>query len=391
MNVSRFLPYGRQSIDKDDIEAVAAVLASDYLTTGPTVQRFEAALAAAIGASCVVAVSSGTAALHAACAAAGVSEGDQVIVPAVSFPATANCARFLNAEPVFADVDPDTGLLLPEELERLIGPATRAVLPVHLAGTAVDLSAIRASAEQAGIKVIEDASHALGARYEASAIGAGNGGTDMATFSFHPVKAITTGEGGAIAVNDVELWRRLLAFRNHGIVRDSERLEYESPGPWYYEQQELGYNLRMSDIQAALGLSQLRKLEGFVARRRALAARYDALLEELPIRPVTRPEHRSDSAYHLYSVLMDFEEIGVRRADLMDRLRERGVGTQVHYIPLPMHPYYRARGWSVEKFPGAQRYYRRTLSLPLFPGMNDSDVDVVVENLQQVLVELGAG
>jgi len=386
----KFLPYGHQTIEPDDIEAVAAVLRSSHLTTGPAVDRFEEALAAQVSAGGAVAVMNGTAALHAACSVAGVGEGDEVIVPAITFLATANCARYLNAEPIFADVDPDTGLLIPEEVERLGKGATRAVILVHLNGAPADMSAIRAAAERVGAIVIEDAAHALGAVCEGGPIGSCGPHSAMAAFSFHPVKQITTGEGGAVTTNDPELLRGLQLFRNHGMVRDAGEFESESPGPWYYEQQLLGHNFRMTDMQAALGTSQLAKLGRFVARRRQLAARYDELFSALPGVAATIPrERRADCAYHLYSVSIDFEGLGVRRADVMDELQKRGIGTQVHYIPLPMQPYYANRGWRVEDFPGARRYYERTLSLPLFPSMEDGDVDRVVDCLSEVLRERG--
>jgi len=365
---AKFLPYGRQSIEQDDIDAVVEVLRGDYLTTGPAVERFERALADAVGAEAAVAVSSGTSALHAACFAAGVGEGDEVVVPAVSFLATANCARFLQAEPIFADVDPSSGLVVPSEVERLVGPNTKAVIPVHLNGVAADMPAIRKAAGKVEATVIEDAAHALGGLEDGRAVGSCHE-RGMAMFSFHPVKQITTGEGGAVTTNDPELLRRLRLVRNHGMVRDEGALRDPSPGPWYYEQQVLGHNMRLTDIQAALGVSQLAKLGRFVSRRRELAARYDDLLSELAaVSPVVPPERRASSAYHLYAVLIDFDALGVPRADLMRKLRERGIGTQVHFIPIPGQPYYRERGWKVEDFPGARRYYERVLSLPLFPG-----------------------
>lgn len=364
-----FLPYGKQEIDDDDVAAVVAVLRSDFLTTGPAVERFEAALAETTGAAWAVAVSSGTAALHAACFAAGVTEGDEVIVPAVTFLATASCARFLGAEPIFADVDPNTGLIDPAEVRRRVTPRTRAVIPVHLNGATADLAGVRAVAP--GAVIIEDAAHALGGP---RAFEDGS----MATFSFHPVKHVTTGEGGAVAGDDQEKRARLLTFRNHGMVRAEAALRSASPGPWYYEQQHLGHNLRLSDLHAALGNSQLRKLPRFLARRRTLAARYDRLLAPIDgVEPAAGPT----SAYHLYAVQIDFDRFGVTRATVMARLREAGVGTQVHYIPLPMQPYYRDRGWRPEDFPGANHYYGRALSLPLFCGMEDGDVDRVVEGL----------
>jgi perosamine synthetase len=384
---ANFLPYGRQSIEQDDIDAVVEVLRGDYLTTGPAIERFERALAAAVGAEAAVAVSSGTAALHAACFAAGVDEGDEVVVPAVSFLATANCARFLHAEPIFADVDPASGLVLPSEVERLVGPKTKAVIPVHLNGVAADMPAIWKAAGKVGATVIEDAAHALGGLDDGRPIGncADRG---MAMFSFHPVKQITTGEGGAVTTNDPEFLRRLRLCRNHGMVRDEGALRDPSPGPWYYEQQVLGHNLRLTDLQAALGFSQLAKLGRFVSRRRELAARYDDLLSELTaVSPVVPSRRRASSAYHLYAVSIDFDALGVPRAEVMRQLRERGIGTQVHFMPIPGQPYYRERGWRVEDFPGARRYYERVLSLPLFPAMEDGDVDRVATALAEVLEE----
>jgi UDP-4-amino-4,6-dideoxy-N-acetyl-beta-L-altrosamine transaminase len=378
------LPYSRQSIEDDDVEAVVRALRSDYLTTGPEVERFERALAQAAGAPHALALCNGTAALHAACFAAGLAPGDEVIVPAVTFLATANCVRYLGAEPVFADVDPDSGLLLASEVERLRTSRTRAVIPVHLGGVPADLAAIRTAAGPA-CRVIEDATHALGATSGGEPVGA-CGHSDMAVFSFHPVKPITTGEGGAVTLRDPRLRERIADFRNHGMVREPARWREPAPGPWYYEQHELGYNLRLTDLQAALGRSQLGKLARFTERRRALAARYDRLLAGLEeLRPAAPAAQRFASAYHLYVVLIDFERLGLRRAELMRVLREGGIGTQVHYIPLPLQPYYRERGASMAALPGARRYYERALSLPLFPAMQDGDVERVARALRAAL------
>lgn len=386
MTEEPFLPYGRQSIDDDDIQSVVAVLRSSHLTTGPAVDRFEEALCSATGASWAVAVSSGTAALHAACFAAGVSEGDEVIVPALTFVATANCARFLGAEPVFADVDPDTGLIRLEAVEARIGPKTKAIIPVHLTGASADVAGIRALLGTREVTIIEDATHAIGGTRGPHRIGACEDGAQMAAFSFHPVKHVTTAEGGAVTGRDPALHARLRAFRSHGLIRESDLLQAPSPGPWYYEQQLLGHNLRLSDLQAGLGLSQLTKLARFVLRRRALAARYDALFaDHARIRPVTRGPSRAESAYHLYSVLLELPDRHASRGELMRRLLARGIGTQVHYIPLAQHPYYRARGWSPDAFPGAEAYYARTLSLPLFPAMTEADVDRVASALTEEL------
>ena len=386
MKEAEFLPYSRQTIEQDDIDAVVRVLKSDYLTTGPEIERFEAALADTVGATDAVVVSSGTAALHAACFAARVEEGDEVIVPAISFLATANCARYLNAEPIFADVDPDTGQISVADVERRCGPATRAIIPVHLNGAVADMEGLGAVAEAAGAIVIEDAAHALGARAGGEMVGSCGRDSKMAAFSFHPVKQIATGEGGAITTCDPDLARKLRLFRNHGIERDPARLEHSVPGSWYYEQHCLGYNLRMTSMQAALGTSQLGKLGRFLIRRRQLAARYDELLRGLEgVMPVVGEANRKDCAYHLYPVLIPFEELDVDRAEVMNRLLEAGLTTQVHYIPLPAQPYYRSRGWKPEDFPGAARYYERVLSLPIFPAMADTDTDRVVEQLAEVL------
>jgi UDP-4-amino-4,6-dideoxy-N-acetyl-beta-L-altrosamine transaminase len=381
-----FLPYARQLVDEEDVEAVVNVLRSDWLTTGPAVGRFEASLADTVGSAWAVAVSSGTAALHAACFAAGVGEGDEVVVPAMTFVATANCARYLGAEPVFADVDPVTGLIDVESAARRLTNATRALIPVHLNGALADLSGLAARIERQGATVIEDAAHGLGSARNGRRTGACAEGSTMAVFSFHPVKHITTGEGGAITGNDRGFEQRLRLFRDHGIERAPGGFADRSPGPWYYEQQVLGHNLRLTDIQAALGSSQLTKLSHFVDRRRKVASQYDGRLRELEgVVPVVSGEARKECAYHLYPVLIDFERFGRSRRDVMDALRARGIGTQVHYIPVPLHPYYRARGWDPDAFPGAMAYYSRVLSLPLFPAMQESDVDRVVGALESVL------
>lgn len=383
--MSHFLPYGAQSIDDDDVRAVVEVLRSDYLTTGPAVTRFERAVAEHCGARAGVAVSSGTAGLHAAAHVLDLGPDDEVVVPAMTFIATANAARYVGARVVFCDVCPETGLMRPEDLERVRTPRTRAVFPVHLTGRPVDLAGIARIACDAGITVVEDAAHALGATFEGEPVGDGRYAR-MAVFSFHPVKHITTGEGGMVMTNDEELERRLRRFICHGMERDPAHLEAPSPGPWSYEQAELGFNYRITDIQCALGTSQLAKLDGFVARRRELAARYDRLLEGVDaVAPIGRGPAASNSAYHLYEVLIDFAALGTTRAAVMDALRALGIGTQVHYIPVPSQPYYRRLGQDMASYPGARQFYERTLSLPLFPRMSDGDVDRVVDALAGVL------
>ena len=380
-----FLPYGRQSVDAADIEAVVRVLNGDFLTTGPAVKQFEDQLCELTGARFCVAVCNGTAALHAAYFAAGVTDDDEVIVPAITFLATANAARYLNAEPVFVDVDPETSLMCYDALEVALRRRPKAVAPVHMTGAPMDMARIRRMADSVGAYVIEDAAHALGASYDGVPVGACEH-SHITILSFHPVKHVTTGEGGAILTNDPDLYDKLLTFRNHGMVRAPERLERPSEGPWYYEQQSLGYNYRITDLQCALGCTQLRKLSGFVERRRQLAARYDTGFGGCTkISPVRSKDRRSRSAYHLYSVLIDFEAAGIDRATLMQRLRASAIGTQVHYIPVPAQPYYQERGWRPDDFPGAQQYYAKTLSLPLFPAMDESDVDRVVATLREIL------
>jgi perosamine synthetase len=379
------LPYGRQWIDDDDIAAVVDALRGAYLTTGPTVGQFEAVLAQAVGARHAVAVCNGTAALHAACAVAGLGPDDEVLVPAITFLASANCARYVGAEPVFVDVDPRSGLIDVAHAATQITKRTKAIIPVHLNGHTADLASVRALADAHGLIVIEDAAHALGARYRDSQIGDCRY-SDMAAFSFHPVKHITTGEGGAITTAKPELAAALEVFRSHGMVRDASKLLHESPGPWYYEQQTLGYNYRITDVQCALGISQMRKLERFLARRRELVARYDRLFEAVAgVEPAAGGGADTVGAYHLYAVHIDFAGAGMTRAEVIAGLREHGVLTQVHYIPVPAQPYYADRGADVRRFPGALAYYEGILSLPMYPAMRDEDVDRVVDALTRVL------
>lgn len=380
------LPYGRQTIDEDDIAAVAQALRADFLTTGPTVEAFETAFAQTVGARHAAACSNGTAALHLAMLALEVGEGEAVIAPSITFLATANCARFVGAEVVFADVDPQTGLMTPdtlaEAMTRLEGRRLRAVLPVHLRGDAAELPALEAVAQSAGAVLVEDAPHALGStlKFGAAVERVGDcAHSAMATFSFHPVKTIATGEGGMVTTNDDRLAERLRRLRSHGMIRPA------GADPWWYEMPEIGFNYRLPDILCALGISQLAKLEAFAARRRALAARYEAALK--PLAPLVvqaaRPDW-SDPVLHLMVALIDFEAAGRSRREVVEALRERGVGTQVHYIPVHTQPYYRQR-YGDRELPGASAWYERCLSLPLYPGMADNDVDRVVAALADVL------
>lgn len=402
------LPYGRHGIGEDDIAAVVEVLRGDWLTTGPAVAKFETALAERVGARHAASCSSGTAALHLAALALGLGPGDAVVVPTMTFLATANAARYVGAEVVFSDVDPETGLMRPEDLEAALNRAAKtpdlavkAVFPVHLNGQCAEMEGLAVTAKAHGLAVVEDACHALGASCRLADGATATAGdcrhSDMAVFSFHPVKTVAMGEGGAVTTNDGALYEKLVRFRNHGMVRDAAAFEqkeqaFDSNGgadgganPWYYEMPEMGFNYRASDIHCALGASQLAKLDGFVSKRRALADRYDDLLAPLP--PMARPVARApycDPAWHLYVVLIDFAMAGLSRATLMQKLREKGVGTQVHYIPVHEQPYYRER-YGRQALPGADAYYARALSLPLFPAMNDGDVERVVESLRSCL------
>jgi UDP-4-amino-4,6-dideoxy-N-acetyl-beta-L-altrosamine transaminase len=377
------LPYGRQTIEDDDIMSVVEALKSDFLTTGPRVAAFELAFAEKVGSRHAVACSNGTAALHLAMMALDVQPGEAVIVPSITFLATANCARYVGAEVVFADVDPLSGLMTPETLAQAMSRVgdrrLRAVLPVHLRGDVCDLPALEAVAAEAGAVLVEDAPHALGTTMTfgnvAERVGDGRHSA-MATFSFHPVKTIATGEGGMVTTNDPALAERLRRLRSHGMVRP--------PGadPWWYEMAEPGFNYRLPDLLCALGLSQLAKLDRFAARRRALTAAYAEALA--PLAPLVRVAARpawSDPVLHLMCVLIDFEAAGTTRRAVMEALSARGIGSQVHYIPVHRQPYYRARYGDLE-LPGADAWYARCLSLPLYPGLADGDVRVVVEALK---------
>jgi perosamine synthetase len=390
------LPYGRQTIEDDDVRVVADQLRSDWLTQGPTVARFEEALAAVTGARFAVAVSSGTAALHLACLAAGVAEGDVGLTADITFVASANAIRYAQGRPTLVDVDPETGLISLPALEAAVhgqvrqGKKPKVIIPVDFAGACADLPAIRALADRTGTMVIEDAAHSLGATYRAGEGEFSAGScrhTQMAILSFHPVKTITTGEGGAITTNDEGLYHSLLELRTHGITKDPARLT-RNDGPWYYEQQHLGFNYRITDLQCALGLSQLRKLNRFLARRRALAARYDAAFASAAklVAPL-RGQPGGAHARHIYVLRLlpqageSQASVAARRRALFLGLRERGIAPQVHYIPVHRQPDFVRNGLATGEFPGADAYYAGCLSLPLFPAMSDDDVDRVAESV----------
>jgi UDP-4-amino-4,6-dideoxy-N-acetyl-beta-L-altrosamine transaminase len=384
----RVIPYGRQSISDEDIAAVVEVLKSDYLTQGPAVSRFEGAVKARVGAAHAVASNSATSSLHLACRALGVGSGDLVWTTPITFVASANCARYCGADVDFVDIDPRSWNLSPERLAeklrqaKLTGRLPKVVIPVHLGGHPADMEAIHALSREFGFRIIEDASHAIGGRYRNSPIGS-CAYSDITVFSFHPVKIVTTGEGGMALTNDGDLARRMALLNSHGITRDPAMLMQASHGPWHYEQLELGYNYRMTDIQAALGASQLTRLEEFVARRHRLAERYDALLADLPLELPWR-DPRDYSGFHLYVVRLTPSH-QARHREVFERLRARGILVNLHYIPVYRQPDYAFGQFDPADFPAAEEYYGSAMTLPLFPAMTDDDQDRVVAELGAAL------
>ena len=393
-----YIPYGRQSIDDADIEAVVKVLKSDYLTTGPAVAAFEKKVADYVGAKYAVAVSNGTAALHVACLAAGIGDGDEVITTPITFAASANCVLYCGGTPVFADIDPDTYNISPEELESKITPQTKAIIPVHYTGQPCDMDAILEIARKRDLLVIEDGAHALGASYKGKKIGSI---ADMTCFSFHPVKPVTTGEGGMIVTDNEELYRKLVLYRSHGITRDKDMMQqYEDqlqqssdqalqeaadtlrgdvmdPGGWYYQQLELGYNYRITDISCALGTSQMDKLDHFLDRRRQIAKKYDEAFADIPQIKTPWQQEGCQSGWHLYMI----QTMERSRREVFDGLRQAGIGVNVHYIPVYRHPYYQRNGYAGVHCLNAEAFYERAVSLPIFPGLTEKQQDYVIEHV----------
>lgn len=369
-DTKQWIPYGRQMVDEEDIQAVVQVLSGDYLTTGPKVEEFEHIVAQYVGCRYAVAVSNGTAALHAACFAAGIGPLDEVITTPVTFAASANCILYCAGRPVFADIDALTYNIDPEDIRRKITPRTKAVIPVHLAGQPCDLDSIHSIAKEHGLIVIEDGAHALGAEYKGRKIG---GLSDMTTFSFHPVKPITTGEGGMVTTNDKELYQKLLLFRSHGITRDPALLSGQE-GPWYYEQQELGYNYRITDIQCALGISQMKKLDCFLEKRRILAERYHKALADCPDIILPFQAEGTNSGWHLYMI----QVINHDRREVFEKLQKSGIGVNVHYIPVYHHPYYQKNGYKGTICENAEELYRHMISLPLYPTLTEKEQERVI-------------
>lgn len=373
-----FLPYGRQNIDEADIAAVVEVLKSDFLTQGPAIGRFEKAVASFCGAGHGIAMANGTATLHCAVKALGLGHGDRLWTSPITFVASANAGRYCGAKVDFVDVDPGTVLMCPERLEAKLvqaekeGALPKVVVPVHFAGQSCDMPRIHALGRKYGFKILEDAAHALGGEFEGRKIG-GCDWSDAASHSFHPVKIVTSGEGGMITTNDPELAWRIGLLRTHGITREADRMVGESHGGWYYEQLELGFNYRMTDLQAALGASQMTRLESFARRRRELADLYDCELAGLPLRPLAR-DPRGISGWHLYMIRLNLGEIRRSRREVFDSLRAQGIGVNVHYMPVHLQPDYQKLGFARGMFPESERYYEEAITLPMFPAMTDEDV-----------------
>ncbi len=380
----KLMPYGTQWIAETDIAEVVDVLRSDWITQGPIVDEFEEQFASWCGAKYAVVVSSGTAALHVACLAAGIAEGDKVATSPITFVASANCVVYAGGEPRFVDIDPDTRNLSTEKLAQLLAKERlKAVIPVHFAGLPCEMERIQMFAKANDLSVIEDAAHALGAEYQCDDGSWARVGScthsDMTTFSFHPVKLITTGEGGAITTNSKELYERLKMLRSHGITKDPKKL-MRNDGPWYYEMQELGFNYRITDFQCALGKSQLSKLDHWVERRREIADRYDQAFAEIEGVSVGSRPKAAKSAFHLYVVELANRDV------IFHKLRERGLGVQVHYIPVHLQPYYQENfGYKTGDFPISEAYYQRCITIPLFPKMVDDQIQTVINAVTEVV------
>lgn len=371
------IPYGRQTIEEDDRQAVVDVLRSDYLTTGPKIAEFEKMVADYVGAKYAVAISNGTSALHAACFAAGIQPGDEVITTPLTFAASSNCVLYCGGTPVFADVDPKTYNIDPEDIRRKITDKTKAIIAVHLAGQPCDMDEIHKIAKAHDLLVIEDGAHALGSVYKGKKVGTLS---DMTTFSFHPVKPITTGEGGMIVTDNEEFYKKMMLFRSHGITRD-ENLMTRNDGPWFYQQLDLGYNYRITDIQCALGCSQMKKLDRFLARRKEIVARYNEAFADCEniITPYQLPG--TESGWHLYIVQVK----NCDRRKVFEALIEHGIAVNVHYIPVYMHPYYQEHGYKDVHCKNAEEIYSHIISLPLYPTLTEAEQEYVIETLKHVI------
>ncbi|WYL98029.2 MAG: UDP-4-amino-4,6-dideoxy-N-acetyl-beta-L-altrosamine transaminase [Gloeotrichia echinulata IR180] len=387
--MNHFIPYGRQHINQQDIDEVIAVLRSDWLTQGPAIERFEQAIANYCGVKYAVAVSSATAALHISCLASGLTQGDSLWTSPNTFVASANCGLYCGAKIDFVDIDPQTYNLSIDELERKLswaeqqGCLPKILVPVHLAGQSCDMARIAALSQRYGFRVIEDASHSIGGSYQQQPIGSCQF-SDMTVFSFHPVKIITSGEGGMVLTNQEDLYEKLIRLRTHGITRNVNLMQGESHGPWYYQQLELGFNYRITDIQAALGLSQLQRLDEFIERRRFLANCYNQCLEDLPLTlPWQHPD--TDSSWHLYIIRLKLDQIDKTHRQIFTELRQAGIGVNLHYIPVHLQPYYQKLGFESGDYPHAESYYCQAISLPIHYGLTEEDQDRIVTSLKEII------
>lgn len=378
--------YGKQNVNEADIQAVEAVLRSDFLTQGPSIERFEQRVAEYCGAKYAVAVTNATSALHIACKAAGLGNGDSLWTTPITFVASANCGRYCGADVDFVDIDDITYDMSVEELSKKLALSEvkpKVVVPVHLCGQSCDMERIAELAKQYGFTVIEDASHAVGATYKGTKVGCCKY-SDMTVFSFHPVKIITTAEGGMVLTNNKDLYEKLTLFRSHGITRNPDLMTHEADGPWYYQQVALGFNYRMTDMQAALGYSQMDRLEEFVSRRRYLAKRYDELLRNLPVRiPVQSPD--TDSSWHIYVVRLDLDQVKRSKREIFAEMKKRGIVLNLHYIPVHTQPYYEKLGFKQGDFPVSEQYYKQAFTLPLYYSLTDEQQNEIVESLRDVL------
>ena len=380
--------YGHQHITEKDIQAVERVLHSDWLTQGPAIEAFEKKVANYCGAKYAVAVTNATSALHIACKAAGLGEGDVLWTSPITFTASANCGRYCGADVDFVDIDDKTYNMSVAELRHKLEIAVKkpkVVIPIHLAGQSCDMEAIKALADEYGFQIIEDASHATGADYKNTKVGSCCY-SDMTVFSFHPVKIVTTGEGGIVLTNNKELYEKLKLYRSHGITREGDLMTQEADGPWYYQQIELGFNYRMTDIQAALGCSQMDSLDEFVARRRYLVKRYNEKLKNLPLRTPYQDEATNPS-WHIYIIRVDFTKVKLSKKEIFARMRDRGIVLNLHYIPVHTQPYYQKLGFQKGDFPVSEKYYEEAITLPLYYDLTDEQQDEVIEALKEVLAE----
>lgn len=378
------IPYAKHCIDQDDIKSVVSVLKSDWLTTGPKVDEFEKSFANYVGAKFAVAVSSGTAALHTAAFATGICKGDEVITTPMTFAASSNCVLYQDGRPVFADIDKKTYNIDPANIKRKVTKKTKAIIPVDYTGQPCDLDEIKDIADDKNLIVIEDASHAIGSKYKGKKIGSIS---DLSVFSFHPVKHITTGEGGIITTNSKELYEKLLLFRNHGITKNETDFVSPADGSWYYEQQSLGYNYRITDFQCALGLSQLKKIDKIIKRRKEIVTKYNEAFEKVDEIITPFQLKKCESSWHLYVIQLSLEKLKINRKKVFNDLRKKNIGIQVHYIPVYYHPYYQRLGYNKGLCPNAEWLYERIISLPLYPKMTDSDVDNVINALKAIILD----